>query len=98
MGGGAVGAAKLALLSAGLVLLPTVARSGDSGEWRSDVLALTDSNIEAAIQSTDVLMVEFYGALSHAACASGRRERRSRRLAKADRTAVLLRSAVVRAL
>ena len=97
MGGGAVGAAKLALLSAGLVLLPTVARAGESGEWRSDVLALTDSNIEAAIQSTDVLMVEFYGALSHAACASGRRERRSRRLAKADRTAVL-RSAVVRAL
>jgi len=95
--GGAVGAAKLALLaSAGLVLLPTVARA--DSEWRSDVLALTDSNIEAAIQSTDVLMVEFYGALSHAACASGRRERRSRRLAKADRTAVLLRSAVVRAL
>ena len=70
--GGAVGAAKLALLaSAGLVLLPTVARA--DSEWRSDVLALTDSNIEAAIQSTDVLMVEFYGALSHAACASGRR-------------------------
>ena len=72
--GGTAGGAKLALLSAaGVLLLPTVAAQ-ESGEWRSDVLALTDSNIEAAIQSTDVLMVEFYGALSHSACASGRRE------------------------
>ena len=74
--GGTAGGAKLALLSAaGVLLLPTVAAQ-ESGEWRSDVLALTDSNIEAAIQSTDVLMVEFYGALSHSACSGCRRSYR----------------------
>ena len=54
MGGGAVGAAKLALLaSAGLVLLPTVARA--DSEWRSDVLALTDSMIRDAVRDTTVM-------------------------------------------